>query len=154
MSNPSASESSETLISPNNFITLTIINVITPANTIVIIILIICATNNLVSSKNNPFHCAAEFIDFCVNSPVAIPPHMPPIPWHPNASRASSYPNLDLTLPIKKKHIGDTSAPIIIDDQSGTNPAPGVIATRPTTAPVAAPRTVGFHVSLFLLTSM
>ena len=30
------------------------------------------------------------------------------------------------------------------DDQIGTNPAPGVIATRPTTRPVDAPTRVGF----------
>ena len=33
--------------------------------------------------------------------------------------------------------------PIINADHNGTNPAPGVIATRPSTAPVQAPTTVG-----------
>lgn len=36
-----------------------------------------------------------------------------------------------------------TAAPIIIADQIGTNPAPGVMATRPTTRPVEAPTRVG-----------
>ena len=38
---------------------------------------------------------------------------------------------------------------MIKDAHIGTNPAPGVIATNPTTAPVAAPNTVGFPWSLF-----
>jgi len=40
--------------------------------------------------------------------------------------------------------IGLTSKPIIIDAQIGTNPAPGVIATKPTTKPVEQPTSVGF----------
>lgn len=38
--------------------------------------------------KSIPF--AVLFIDFCVNIPVAIPPQIPPIPWQPKASSASS----------------------------------------------------------------
>ena len=42
------------------------------------------------------------------------------------------------------QQIGLTSAPMINADQIGTKPAPGVIATSPTTRPVEAPTKVGF----------
>ena len=42
-----------------------------------------------------------------------------------------------------KQQSGLTAAPIIIADQIGTKPAPGVMATRPTTKPVEAPTRVG-----------
>ena len=38
---------------------------------------------------------------------------------------------------------------MIIDAHIETNPAPGVIATNPTTAPVAAPSIVGFPCAIF-----
>src|SRR5699024_4063230 len=46
--------------------------------------------------------------------------------------------------------MGLTRPPMIRADHKGTKPAPGVIATRPTTKPVEAPTRVGF---LFLITS-
>ena len=56
----------------------------------------ICATNNLVSPKTSPFHLATPLMDVIPNNPVAIPPQIPPIPWQPKASNASSIFNFPL----------------------------------------------------------
>ncbi len=45
--------------------------------------------------------------------------------------------------------MGLTSTPMTIEAQIGTKPAPGVIATRPITAPVEAPASVGLLLLVF-----
>src|SRR5699024_8230102 len=59
-------------------------------------------------------------------------------------SSASSIPSLPFTSFTPKKQIGLTRSPMIKDAHTGTNPAPGVIATSPITRPVDAPTRVGF----------
>ena len=51
------------------------------------------------------------------------------------------------------KYIKDNQEKIINEAHIGTNPAPGVIATNPTTAPVAAPNIVGFPCSIFSISN-
>ncbi|MPM75359.1 hypothetical protein SDC9_122351 [bioreactor metagenome] len=43
----------------------------------------------------------------------------------------------------EKKQITPPAKPIIIEESGLTKPAPGVMATRPATQPLTAPRTVG-----------
>src|SRR5262249_46185856 len=85
----------------------------------------------------------AEFTIFEANTPVSKAPVIPPTQWTPTTSRESSYPNR-----LFKLHAANQSAPpaapIIIEERGPTKPAAGVIATKPATAPLAAPRTVGF----------
>ena len=113
-------------------------NVPTTAMAIVIPIPASCARNRCTSPNTSPSQRAALLIDDFPNNPVAIPPQIPPIPWHPNASNASSIFSFCLISFTPKKQIGLTNAPMINADQIGTKPAPGVIATRPTTRPVEA----------------
>src|SRR5262249_6118443 len=76
------------------------------------------------------------------NRPVAIAPHVPPIPWTPNVSRESSKPNFGFRTTAREQRAA-APAPTRIDAIGVTNPAAGVMPTRPATAPEAAPRAVG-----------
>ena len=82
-------------------------------------------------------------IAFEAKRPVAIAPHVPPMPWTPTTSRLSSYPNFDFRLQAAKQST-PPPMPIRIAETGPTKPAAGVMATSPATAPDAAPRTVGF----------
>ena len=76
--------------------------------------------------------------------PVAIEPQIPPTPWHANTSNESSIRDLpDLQLATKFE-ITPAAKPIINADETLTYPAAGVIATNPTTAPIAMPVADGF----------
>ena len=68
---------------------------------------------------------------------------MPPIPWTPKTANASSILifSMSLTAP---KQIAPAPNPIMIAGIAPTKPAAGVMATRPATAPVAAPTALGF----------
>src|SRR5215472_2657413 len=75
----------------------------------------------------------------CANTPVSSAPMVPPAPCTPKASSASSYPNTAFTFVTIKKHATPATAPIISAGIGPTNPAAGVIATSPATAPEIAP---------------
>ena len=70
----------------------------------------------------------------------------------PTTSSESSYPNLNLRLTAQKQTNPATS-PIAMADIGETKPAPGVMATRPATAPEAAPSVVGFPVFIHSATT-
>ena len=78
------------------------------------------------------------FTDFDAKTPVNNIPTIPPTPWQANTSKASStlpLGNLLTTKLLTKLAIN----PIAKADGMVTKPAAGVIATRPTTAPIQAP---------------
>src|ERR1019366_7753753 len=77
-------------------------------------------------------------------TPVRRAPRVPPAPCTPNASSESSYRNMDLTLVTIKKQKIPAANPIATADMGETNPAAGVIATSPATAPEMAPSALGF----------
>src|SRR5215471_3769300 len=78
-------------------------------------------------------------ITCCANTPVSSAPIVPPAPCTPKASSASSYPKMALTLVTIAKHATPATAPITNAGIGPTNPAAGVIATSPATAPEIAP---------------
>src|SRR3990167_7336040 len=80
-----------------------------------------------------------ELTAFEANRPVANAPHIPPTPWMPTTSSESSYPRRDFTM-IAPKQRTPAPAPMRMEEIGPTNPDAGVIATRPATAPLAAPR--------------
>src|SRR5207302_598551 len=75
----------------------------------------------------------------CANTPVRSAPIVPPAPCTPNASSASSYPNAAFTLVTMPKHTTPATAPMTSAGIGPTNPAAGVMATSPATAPQIAP---------------
>ena len=66
---------------------------------------------------------------------------IPPIPWQAKTSSVSSS-EVRARRRSAVKLASAVRAPIASAESGGTNPAPGVIPTRPTTAPVAAPTAV------------
>ena len=71
-----------------------------------------------------------------------MPVH-PPTKWTPTTSSESSKPNLFFR-PIAKAQTAPAMKPMKIEPTGLTQPAHGVIATRPATAPDAAPSAVDF----------
>src|SRR5207237_1912981 len=75
--------------------------------------------------------------------PVASAPQVPPTPWTPTTSSASSYPRRIFKLQALKQRT-PAIPPIAIAARGPTYPQAGVMATSPATAPDAVPRMVGF----------
>src|SRR5262252_1882514 len=75
--------------------------------------------------------------------PVISAPKMPPSAWTPNTSSASSAPIIFLRPVQPQKQTTPTPRPITNAPGMPTLPAAGVIATRPATAPEAAPSIEG-----------
>src|SRR3990167_7971030 len=73
------------------------------------------------------------------NTPVRMAPTMPPTPCTPNTSNASSAPSMRLRPPTPQRQTIPATRPITMEPMGPTKPAAGVIATRPATAPDAAP---------------
>src|SRR4051794_34996005 len=67
---------------------------------------------------------------------------MPPTRWTPTTSSESSKPNLYFR-PTAHAHAMPTTTPRTIEPTGLSDPQAGVIATRPATAPDAAPTLVG-----------
>jgi hypothetical protein len=76
-------------------------------------------------------------------TPVRIEPVIPPIPWHAKTSSVSSSDVRALRRSALKL-ASAVSDPIATAASGGTKPAPGVMPTSPTTAPVAAPTAVAW----------
>src|SRR5258708_9655549 len=68
---------------------------------------------------------------------------MPPTPWHGNTSSVSSIDVRDLHITTRLLTTAAT-IPMMKALDTVTKPAAGVMATRPTTAPIQAPITDGF----------
>lgn len=71
---------------------------------------------------------------------VPMAPTMPPMPWMPKTSRLSSYLNIGLRVTTAHRQMRLATAPSTIEPKVPAKPAAGVMATRPATAPEAAPR--------------
>src|SRR4051812_27586339 len=77
------------------------------------------------------------------NNPVSSAPSVPPTPWTPNVSSASSYLKIALSLVHARNGTTPASRPITTAPFAVTKPEPGVITTRPATTPEQNPSTVG-----------
>src|SRR4051812_18234 len=76
----------------------------------------------------------------CVlNTPVSSAPTMPPTPCTPNTSSESSAPSIFLRPLTPHRHMKPATKPMTIAPIRPTLPQAGVMATRPATAPEAAP---------------
>src|SRR3954469_15752879 len=74
-------------------------------------------------------------------NPIINAPATPPTRWTPTTSSASSYPNRYFS-PTASAQSAPATKPRMIEPSGLTNPAAGVMATRPATAPDAAPSVV------------
>src|SRR5688572_1564845 len=77
------------------------------------------------------------------NTAVNTMPAMPPTPWQGNTSSVSSMVDFDFQCSATLLAAA-ASAPMAMLAGTDTKPAAGVIATRPTTAPMQAPIAEGF----------
>ena len=77
-------------------------------------------------------------------NPVSRAPIVPPTPWTPKVSSASSYLKAAFSLVQAKNGTAPAHTPIATAPVELTNPALGVMTTRPATAPEQKPSTVGF----------
>ena len=74
--------------------------------------------------------------------PVITMPTMPPTPWQGKTSSVSS--SVDRVFQCTARLLTTlATTPMTIDSRIVTKPAAGVIATRPTTAPMHAPKAEG-----------
>src|ERR1700682_1356941 len=80
------------------------------------------------------------------NTPVTSAPTMPPTAWTPNTSSESSALRRRFRLVTPQRHATPAAAPMTNAPGMPTLPAAGVIATRPATAPEAAPSIEGLPV--------
>ncbi|CAB4816233.1 unannotated protein [freshwater metagenome] len=76
------------------------------------------------------------------NNPIASEPQIPPTRCTPTTSSESSNPNLYFRPTASAQKI-PAKRPITTAAHGATNAQAGVIATRPATAPDAAPNEVG-----------
>ena len=91
---------------------------------------------------NNP-SAPAGFIALEASTPVSNIPTIPPTPWQGKTSNVSSKFDFDLKCTAILEQSAAT-VPIKILEPTDTNPAAGVMATKPTTAPMQAPKAEGF----------
>src|SRR5688572_5889859 len=70
---------------------------------------------------------------------------MPPMQWMPNTSRLSSYRSSALMAVQKNRHTTPATAPRHTAPIGPANPAAGVTATRPATAPDTMPSSDAFQ---------
>src|SRR5688572_6688674 len=77
--------------------------------------------------------------DCVLNTPVSSAPTMPPMPCTPNTSSESSAPSSFFSPLTPHRQANPATAPMMMAPIRPTLPAAGVIATRPATAPEAAP---------------
>src|SRR5512135_1365904 len=78
-----------------------------------------------------------------LNTPVSNAPRIPPMPWMPNTSSASSAPSSFFSPVTPQKQTTPANAPITRPPPTPTQPQAGVIATRPATAPDSPPSIEG-----------
>ena len=94
--------------------------------------------NSFDTPKNKPSSVTAAFIAFEANIPVISIPTIPPTPWQGNTSSVSSKVDLERQWATKFETSAAT-VPTNIAFGIVTNPAAGVMATNPTTAPIQKP---------------
>src|SRR3954471_7498608 len=77
--------------------------------------------------------------DCVLNTPVSSAPTMPPTPWTPKTSSESSAPSIFFRPLTPQRQAKPATKPITRAPSRPTLPHAGVIATKPATAPDAAP---------------
>src|SRR3954466_2523465 len=85
--------------------------------------------------------------DGSLNTPVSSAPRMPPTACTPNTSSESSAPSIFFSPLTPHRHTRPAARPMTKAPGMPTLPAAGVIATRPATAPDAAPSMDGLPFS-------
>src|SRR5689334_22422076 len=104
----------------------------------------ICVPSKLgLPDTKSPSRVTAELIAEEAKSPVAMAPHVPPTKCTPTTSSASSYARNFILSVQAYQQTTPATPPIAIEAMGVTKPEPGVMATRPATAPDAAPSIVG-----------
>ena len=83
-----------------------------------------------------------------LNTPVSRAPTMPPTPWMPNTSSESSAPSIFFRPVTPQRQAKPATKPMTIAPIRPTLPQAGVIATRPATAPDAAPSIEGLPLNI------
>src|SRR5690606_5326676 len=73
------------------------------------------------------------------NTPTRMAPMMPPMPWMPNTSSESSAPSIFFKPLTPHRQTKPATRPMMMPPMGPTDPQAGVMATRPATAPEAAP---------------
>src|SRR3569832_2467174 len=86
--------------------------------------------------------------DGAANTPVSNAPRAPPTPCTPNTSSESSAPSRRLKPLTPHRQTMPASKPITRPPMVPTKPAAGVFATRPATAPEAAPSIEGLPLAI------
>src|SRR5688572_11516093 len=100
--------------------------------------------NKAVSPKNNPLPVVfAPLTAVLASKAVMIIPTAPPTPWQGNTSNVSSREVLDFQCTTTLLMIA-ANVPINKLEGIVTNPAAGVMATKPTTEPIQKPTAEGF----------
>src|SRR4051812_5646539 len=103
-----------------------------------------CTLKSVNSPKRRPLPVVfAPFTAVLARKPVISIPTAPPTPWQGNTSSVSSREVLDFQLTTTLL-ISAAMVPINKLEGTVTNPAAGVIATSPTTAPIQNPSAEGF----------
>src|SRR6187455_943904 len=103
-----------------------------------------CALKSTNSPKNNPLPVVFALLTAVLASKAVITiPTAPPTPWQGNTSSVSSRDVLDFQCTTMLLIIA-ANVPMNKLEGIVTNPAAGVMATSPTTAPIQNPRADGF----------
>src|SRR5690242_13104885 len=102
-----------------------------------------CSSHRPLPTSDARFVLRFGFTSADANTPARIAPSVPPTPWTPNVSSASSYLKIALSFVTARYGTTAASTPMIIALLALTKPAHGVITTRPPTIPEQKPSTVG-----------
>src|SRR4051812_26830875 len=102
-----------------------------------------CSTHRVLPTTPVRFVDRLAFTSGVAKNPVTSAPIVPPTPCTPNVSSASSYLKMAFSLVQARNGTTPASTPMTTALVGDTNPAPGVMTTRPATAPEQKPRMVG-----------
>src|SRR3954471_25069372 len=102
-----------------------------------------CSSQRLLPTTADRLVLRFAFTSGVAKMPVTNAPMVPPTPCTPKVSSASSYLKIAFSLVQARKGTTPASTPMITELVGVTKPAPGVMTTRPATAPEQKPRMVG-----------
>src|SRR5262245_40687269 len=104
---------------------------------------LICSIHRPLPTSEARLVLRLPFTSGVAKKPVRSAPMVPPTPCTPKVSSASSYLKMALSLVHARKGTTPARMPIMNAPDGVTKPAPGVMTTRPATAPEQKPSTVG-----------
>src|SRR5687767_11287615 len=102
-----------------------------------------CSSHSVLPTTSARLRLRFALASGVAKMPARIAPRVPPTPWTPKVSSASSYLSMDLSLVQARNGTTPASTPMRTDAETETKPAHGVMTTRPPTTPEQKPRTVG-----------